>query len=330
MLPNVTFADLSEPGLTRRVWRGKLHYFDIDGGRVRDAAMIDRLAAIGLPPAYRQCWYAPDADAHILATGIDAAGRRQYRYHPDFTAYRDALKFGNCAAFGRALPLLRARVEHDLARRGLTLGRAIASIVTLLDSGQIRVGNARYARDNGSFGATTLRRRHAALERRQGGERLRLSFKAKSGKHCRIEASDRGLIRFVKAVQDLPGQQLFQYAADDGDYRPVTSGHVNDYIRDVMGEAFTAKDFRTWRASVLALEWLTSKPAEPGLKPLLAHVSAQLNNTPALARKAYIHPHLIEAARDHPASIAALKLPRKTRWLSRHERGLIALLEGAG
>jgi len=324
MPQSLIFVDDSLPGLSRRRsgTRGWA-YFDAQGTRITDRAEIDRLNRIGLPPAYIDAWFAPNANAHILATGIDARGRKQYRYNPDFTAQRDAHKFESCAVFGALLPLLRRRIEDDLTGRALSPERAIASVVQLLDSGRIRVGNEAYAKTNRSFGATTLRRRHAKLT----GGRLMLRFKAKSGKLCEIGMTDRRLIRFVRQMQDLPGQHLFQYLREDGAPSPVTSSDVNAYLRETMGGDFTAKHFRTWRASVLAFEWLSQDKGSP-LSALLAHVAGHLGNTPAIARKSYIHPALIDLARNGATDFRKdLRLPRKTRWLSRHERGLIAWLE---
>lgn len=321
----IRFADDSQPGITRKLVRGKWGYFDPDGTRIADREEIGRLNAIGLPPAYENAWFATDPDAHLLATGIDARGRKQYRYHTDFRAQRDALKFDHCAEFGRALPRIRAQVERDLRDRGLTARRAIASVVRLLDTGQIRVGNEVYAKTNKSFGATTLRKRHAEIKR----QALRLRWRAKSGKDRDITITDMSLIRFVRKVQDLPGQHLFRYLDEDGDACPVTSCDVNDYVRDMSGGDFTAKDFRTWRASALAFEWLAEKREQGGLKPMLAFVSEHLGNTPAIARKSYVHPALINVARDRGIAFReGLKLPRRTKWESRYERGLLAFLEG--
>lgn len=321
--PGLVHADCSAPGFTRRKLKHGFGYYDIQGKRIRDPEMVARLDAIALPPAYSDAWYAPQPNAHVLAAGLDAAGRRQYRYHPEFSAHRDSLKFASCLAFGEALPAIRARVEADLRQRKLTETRAVSSVIRLLDTGRIRVGNECYARRNGSFGATTLRRRHARIE----DDGLRLRFKAKSGKTCDMTVSDRGLLRFVKQVMDLPGQKLFQFRDEGGGYRAISSSHVNDYIRDVSGEDFTAKDFRTWRASVLAFAWLRKEHSpDASLKAMLGHVSQHLNNTPAMVRKAYVHPRLIDAARDGLEEIRNMLLPRRTRWLSRHGRGLAAYL----
>ena len=317
------FADDGAVGITRRIMRGHWAYFDAAGERITDTQEVERLNHIGLPPAYEHAWFAPDPAAHILATGIDARGRKQYRYHPDFRAERDASKFGGCIAFGQKLPLIRARVEKDLARRALSRERAIASIVRLLDSGRIRIGNEAYARANRSFGATTLRMRHARLDH----GRLLLRFRAKSGKLCEIRITDRSLIRFVRRMQDLPGQHLFQYVHPDGSVGAIGSSDVNSYIRETMGADFTAKHFRTWRASALAFEWLATHP-DGRLKPMLDFVASELGNTPSIARKSYIHPALIELAKDDPDRIGTeIRARRASRWLSGHERGLLAFLE---
>ncbi|HEX8058707.1 MAG TPA: DNA topoisomerase IB [Novosphingobium sp.] len=317
------FLDDSTPGISRRLLRGKWCYFTPEGSRITDAEEVTRLNRIALPPAYRDAWYAPRADAHLLAIGYDARGRKQYRYHPDYRQEREARKFELCAPFGRALPKLRARVADDLALRSLTRERAIASVVALLDTGAIRVGNEFYARENKSFGATTLRARHARIE----GRRLRLRFRGKSGKQQEIDCSDAALVRCVRKMQDLPGQRLFQYVDSDGSAVPVDSADVNLYLRETMGEEFTARNFRTWTASALAFGLLVENPNIP-LKAMLEAVSERLGNTPAIARKSYIHPAVTAAAKGE-APIAELpeRLPRQTQWLSRVERGLINFLE---
>lgn len=317
------YAHTDTPAITRRKLRGHWAYFAPDGERITDRDEIDRLNAIGLPPAYEDAWFAPDGDSHILAIGFDARGRKQYRYHPDFTARRGKRKFGSCAAFGRDLPKIRARVEKDLALRNLTAERAIASIVRLLDSGRIRIGNESYTKANGSFGATTLRQKHAKLD----GNALCLRFKAKSGKLCTLNVTDRSLVRFARQVQDLPGQNLFQYRGEDDEFHPVHSSDVNAYIHDTMGEDYTAKDFRTWRASVLAFEYLMQAGEGPRLKGMLEHVAEHLGNTPAIARKSYIHPALVELARTGKGRKLPARLPRATRWLTPGERGFLAFLE---
>ena len=321
------YCDDSLPGLTRRKAGKGWAYFNAAGARVTDRAEIDRLNRIALPPAYANAWFCPADNGHILATGIDAKGRKQYRYHPDFRAHKEGEKFDGTAQFGRLLPLVRKRVEDDLRSPKLTRERAVASVVRLLDTGGIRVGNEAYAKDNQSFGATTLRMRHAAVS----GNRLKLRFKAKSGKLCEMTVTDRSLARFVKRMQDLPGQHLFQYLDDDGTPQPVGSAEVNAYLRETMGEDFTAKNFRTWHASAIGLQTLAEAGAEAegalSVKALAEAVSERLGNTPAIARKSYIHPAVIALVDSQVKWRDKLKLPRATPWLSRYERALIALLE---
>jgi DNA topoisomerase-1 len=322
------FVDDHQPGITRRRKGKAWAYFDAAGARITDRDEIDRLNAIALPPAYTDAWFCPKPNGHLLATGIDARGRKQYRYHPEFRAQRDCLKFDGLARFGCLLPLVRKRVSDDVAKRGLTRERAIASVLRLLDGTAIRVGNEAYAKSNKSFGATTLRMRHAAVT----GQTLKLRFKAKSGKLMETRLTDRSLARFVRAMQDLPGQNLFQFLDENGEPCPVDSGDVNDYLKSTMGEDFTAKHFRTWTASVAGFELIAESPEHIGMKALLEHVSGQLGNTPAIARKSYIHPAVLALVADPKAQAtfrAALHLPRRTRWLSRHERGLLGYLNEA-
>lgn len=320
----IVYHDDEEPGITRKKMRHGWGYFDADGKRITDREEIERLNAIGLPPAYRNAWFCPDPNGHIQAVGWDEKGRKQYRYHAEFRAAREDEKYNLCAAFGRSLPKLRERVEADLKRRGHSKEKTIAAIVRLLDIAHLRIGNETYARSNKSFGVTTLRDRHAKIS----GSTLKLQYKAKSGKLRMLTITDGSLARFVKRCQDLPGQNLFQYVDDAGEARPITSSDVNAYIKEAMGEDFTAKHFRTWGASVIAFETLAQAKADISLKTLLAPVTERLGNTPAIARKSYVHPALIALIKDgQQAFRATLNLPRTTRWLSRAERGFIAFLE---
>ncbi|MBA4354446.1 MAG: DNA topoisomerase [Novosphingobium sp.] len=323
--PGLIFVDDSLPGVSRRRSGKGWTYRDAKGARITDRVEIARLNAIALPPAYEQAWFCPAANGHILATGIDAKGRKQYRYHPDFRSAREGEKFDRCAMFGRLLPLVRARVAEDLATPRLTRERCMAAVVRLLDSGGIRIGNEAYVQANKSFGATTLRMRHAQVK----GQTLRLRFRAKSGKEREMRLTDHGLVRFVRKMHDLPGQHLFQYLGDDGQPCPLGSADVNAWLRDAMGEDFTAKHFRTWRASVLAFAALAHAREPMPLKALLGEVSDHLGNTPAIARKSYIHPAVLALVERQEQWRAGLRLPRATRWLSREERGLIDLLDEA-
>jgi DNA topoisomerase-1 len=317
------FLDDSTPGISRRLFRGKWRYFTPGGKRIVHPEEIDRLNRIALPPAYRDAWYSPRGDSHLQAVGFDARGRKQYRYHPDYRQERESRKFELCGAFGRALPKLRERVSQDLAIRTLSRERAVASVIALLDTGAIRVGNECYVRDNKSYGATTLRNRHITID----GKILRLRFRGKSGKLQEIACSDTALVRCVRRMQDLPGQNLFQYVEPDGSAVPVDSADVNDYLHETMGEEFTARNFRTWAASALAFGLLAEDRDIP-LKALLEAVSGHLGNTPAIARKSYIHPAIIAAAKgEAPIAELPARLPRKTRWLSGVERGLLDFLD---
>jgi DNA topoisomerase I len=317
------------PGITRKRAGHGWAYFDPNGERITDRDEIDRLNSIALPPAYTDAWYCPFANGHMLATGIDARGRTQYRYHPDFRAQQEADKYERCADFCRALPKLRARVEKDLAGRKLARRTVVAAVVRLLDLGHIRVGNEAYAKSNKSFGATTLRNRHARVR----GPRLQLEYMGKSGKKQRLTIEDRRLARIVRQTQDLPGQHLFEYLDADGTPHPVTSEDVNDYIREATGGDFTAKHFRTWGASLLAFEHIldTAEGGKISLKPMLEAVAASLGNTPAISRKSYIHPALIALCREGDASeLCSLHMPRATRYLSGRERALVGFLDELG
>jgi len=319
----LTYVDDSKPGITRRRSGRYWQYFDANGKRVTDRDEIDRLNAVGLPPAYEKAWFCPSPNGHIQATGYDDKGRKQYRYHPGFREKQEAAKYDRCPEFGKVLPKLRRRVEADLRKRKLSRDTVIAAVVRLLDSGRIRVGNEAYAEANKSYGATTLRNRHAKV----AGRTVKMRFKAKSGIEREFRITDATLSRVVKQCQDLPGQNLFQYLDEDGKAHPVTSTDVNDYIRDATGEDFTAKHFRTWSASVIAFEQVCAAGEEGvGLKAMLEPVAEALGNTPAISRKSYVHPAIVEALKDAPRRRLALHCPRATKYLSGAERGLIAFL----
>ena len=325
-MAKIVYSDDSAPGITRKKVRNGWGYWDAKGDRIADREEIDRLNAIGLPPAYRDAWFNPKPNGHIQAVGWDDKGRKQYRYHVGFREQQEAAKYEKTAEFGRALPRLRKQVATDLAKRSLSRERAVAAVVRLLDQSHIRVGNEDYVKQNDSFGATTLRTRHGAVK----GDRLRLRFRAKSGKDCDTTITDRSLARFVKACQDLDEQHLFAWLDADGEAHPVTSSDVNDYIKAATGGDFTAKNFRTWGASLLAFEALAGAERDLTLKQLLEPVTAQLGNTPAIARKSYVHPDLIDLVKQDQAVFRkALRLPRATGELSREERALIAFLDRA-
>lgn len=322
-MTKLIYVDDDLPGITRKGAGRGWAYYDPEGKLLTDAAEKRRLNAVALPPAYTDAWFCPAPNGHILATGIDAKGRKQYRYHPEFRAAREGEKFDSCVTFGSLLPLVRKRVEADLRGHKLTRERAIASVVRLLDLGAVRVGNEGYAKANKSFGATTLRQRHAELT----GKVLRLRYKGKAGKLREVTLSDGSLARMVRKMQDLPGQHLFKYTDDEGDLHTVGSSDVNDYLRETMGQDFTAKNFRTWHASVKALSCLRDGEGAMPMKALLECVADHLGNTSAVTRKSYIHPAVFELLEDQESWRAQLRLPRATRWLTREERGLINLLQ---
>lgn len=289
------------PGI-RRARRGRgFSYTWPDGRAVRDAATIARINALAIPPAWTDVWISPHANGHVQATGRDARRRKQHRYHARWTAVRDAAKYERLAEFGKALPNLRRRLHRDLATRGLNHRKVVALVVLLLDRTLMRVGNDEYARQNQSFGATTLTDRHAIV----AGATVRFRFRGKSGKHHDVEITDRRLATLVKQCQDLPGSQLFQYVDDEGRVRDITSTDVNDYLKEHMGEAFTAKDFRTWAGTVLAAQALHDIESLPGQRKgdkmvlqAVETVARQLGNTRTVCRKCYIHPAVIDSYMD--------------------------------
>lgn len=324
MPAKIVYSDDSKPGITRRKLRGKWAYFLPNGDRITDREEIDRLNAIGLPPAYRDAWFNPRENGHIQAVGWDEKGRKQYRYHTGFREQQEAAKYEKCADFGRVLPKIRKQVEIDIARRKLDKDRAVAAVIRLLDIGHLRVGNEAYAAENGSYGATTLREEHGEVR----GDTLRLRFKGKSGKERDCRIVDKPLARTVKKMGDLPEEHLFSWVDDDGEAHPVSSSDVNEYIQRVAGSDYSAKDFRTWGASVTAFEALAAATTDLKLKAMLEPVVERLGNTPAIARKSYVHPSLIELTKKGQFAFrAALKLPRSAQYLSREERGLIAFLD---
>ncbi|MBX7492785.1 DNA topoisomerase IB [Qipengyuania sp. 1NDW9] len=322
-MTKLIYVDDQLPGITRKGAGKGWAYYCPKGELITDRAEKQRLNAIALPPAYTDAWFCPAPNGHILATGIDAKGRKQYRYHPDFRTARESEKFDNCLVFGNLLPLVRKRVEEDLSGRKLTRERAIASVVRLLDLGAVRVGNEGYAEKNKSFGATTLRRRHAEVT----GKTLRLRYKGKSGSMREVTLTDGSLASIVRKMQDLPGQNVFKYVDEDGDVQAVGSSDVNEYLEECMGERFTAKNFRTWHASVMGFECLRTGEGAMPMKAVLECVAGQLGNTPAVTRKSYIHPAVIELVERQEEWRDGLQLPRATRWLTREERGLIELLQ---
>jgi DNA topoisomerase-1 len=297
----LTYVSDDDPGL-RRALRGKgFAYLDAKGRTVRDPETRARIKRLAIPPAWTDVWICADPNGHIQATGRDARGRKQYRYHPDFIQARDATKYERILDFAHALPAIRRRISRDMARSGLPPEKVIATVVHLLDSTLIRVGNPDYARQNGSFGLTTLRDRHVSVERGA----LRFEFKGKSGKTWRLRLSDRRAARIVKSCQDLPGQHLFQFIDADGSRRAVGSADVNRWLRDVSGRDITAKDFRTWAGTVLAAMALCefeavggATTAKANVRDAIERVARRLGNTPTICRKCYVHPEILSSYLD--------------------------------
>jgi DNA topoisomerase IB len=327
----LVYVSDDEPGLRRRRAGRAFRYLHANGKPVRDRATLERIRALAIPPAYREVWICARANGHLQATGRDARGRKQYRYHARWKQVRDAEKFDRIVAFGAALARLRKRVRHDLAQAGLPRDKVLAVVVAILANSLVRVGNDEYARGNQSYGLTTLRNRHIEFLR---GGRARLRFRGKGGQEHDVVLDDKRLARLARRCQQLPGQQLFQYAGDDGTVQPIDSGLVNDYLREAMGEAFTAKDFRTWGGTLAALRLLAAEPA-PGQEgnssergvvavrnTVIAEVAKLLRNTPAVCRKSYIDPAVLDAWESGRLQRVTQGVRSPRQW----ERALLRLL----
>jgi DNA topoisomerase I len=289
------------PGIRRRRSGTGFSYAAPDGKTIRDREEIRRIRALAIPPAWTSVWICPHVDGHLQATGRDARGRKQYRYHPRWHEVRDETKYGRLFHFGSSLSRIRERVDADLSRPGLPREKVLATIVRLLETTLIRVGNEEYARANGSFGLTTMLEHHVKVE----GAKLNFRFSGKSGKSHAIQVIDRRLARLVKRIQDLPGQDLFQYLDEAGEPQPVSSADVNEYLRLIADQDFTAKDFRTWAGTVLAACYLATSGAfdeevasKAAVTRAVEGVAKQLGNTAAICRKCYIHPSILGAYQD--------------------------------
>jgi DNA topoisomerase-1 len=297
MPPSLRHADDTRPGYTRRREKDGFAYFDVSGKRIDDAHEIARINALAIPPAYEDVWICPDARGHLQATGRDARGRKQYRYHPRWRETRDANKYDRMAAFSRALPKIRRRVARDQKLPGMPCDKVVAVIVQLLDTTLIRVGSVEYARDNQSYGLTTLRKKHLKIEAGQ----LRFRFRGKSGIEHDVTVDNPRVKRIVRRCAELPGHDLFQYLDEDGTPRTVGSAAINDYLRRVSDADFTAKDYRTWAGSVYALAALrrlicgNAAEARQHIVATVKDVATLLRNTPPVCRRCYIHPAVISA-----------------------------------
>jgi DNA topoisomerase I len=288
----------NSPGYRRKENAEHFKYFDTRGESIHDEERLLRIKRLAIPPAWTDVWICPSPTGHIQASGRDARRRKQYRYHEHWRELRDENKFGRLADFAKALPKIRRRVAQDMRLAGLPRQKVLATVVRLLERTFIRIGNEEYARENKSFGLTTIKNRHVKVK----GDHLRFRFRGKSGRQHEVDITDRRIAKIVSKCHDLPGQDLFQYVTDDGKVRNVTSQDVNDYLREITDENFTAKDFRTWAGTVLAAialnaqgEFETKKQAKANLKTAVCAVAQLLGNTPAICRKCYVHPAIIEA-----------------------------------
>lgn len=321
-----------EPGIIRERKGKGFRYLTPAGKPLTDEDDLERIRALGIPPAWTDVWISPHANAHLQATGRDAKGRKQYRYHERWRERRNLVKFSRMIAFGEALPALRERLENDLKRPALPREKVLAAVVQLLDTTHIRIGNAEYARSNESFGLSTLRDKHVQIE----GTTMRFSFRGKSGKDHEVDLKDRRLARIVQMCRDVPGKALFQYIDEDGGHHPVTAGDVNTYLREITGQDFTAKDFRTWGGTLLAIRaFQACEPCETinqlkrSVSSVIKQVSEQLGNTPTVCRKYYVHPLVIEAYLDGTLTAALKKIEsqKRSNGTASDEKLVISVLE---
>lgn len=324
-----------KPGIRRKRAGKQFIYLDLDGHRIKDPDELERFASLAIPPAWTDVWISPVPLGHIQATGRDDRHRKQYRYHPLWHKVRDETKYGRMMTFGAALPRIRQRVASDLRLPGLPRQKVLATVVRLLERTQIRVGNEEYAQKNGSFGLTTMRDRHVAIDK----QTLHFGFRGKSGVYHEIDLADPRLARVVKKCRDLPGQDLFQYLDEDGKPQSIESADVNAYLREIAGEEFTAKDFRTWAGTVLAALALrefeafdSETQAKKNVVQAIERVAERLGNTPSVCRKCYVHPEIIDSYLDG-SMLATLKqraeqeMTRSLDELRPEEAAVLALLQ---
>jgi DNA topoisomerase-1 len=322
-------TDDTRPGFTRKKLKGAFVYFDVNGKRIADELEVARINALAIPPAYRDVWICPDRRGHIQATGRDARGRKQYRYHPQWREMRDVDKFGRMAAFSQALPKIRARVVRDLARSGMPREKVVAAVVHLLDTTLVRIGSVEYARDNQSYGLTTLRKKHVTIR----ASEVRFRFAGKSGIEHDVTIDNPRIKRIVRTCAELPGHDLFQYIGEDGARHTVGSADINDYLREASHADFTAKDYRTWAGSVIAMAVLCQQihenaaDARRHVVATVKNVATLLRNTPAVCRRCYIHPDVITAYTA--GELTGLPPRRSSRYMKAEESAFAALLARA-
>jgi DNA topoisomerase-1 len=329
------YVNDTKPGIRRERDGDKFRYLDAGGDAIGDEATLARIRSLAIPPAWTDVWICPQANGHLQATGRDARGRKQYRYHPKWRSVRDEVKYERMVNFGQALPGIRREVDRALALPGLPREKVLATIVYLLEATMMRIGNDEYARQNQSFGLTTLRNRHVRID----GSDVEFRFRGKSGVFHKVALHDRRLARIIARTRDLPGQDLFQYIDEDGETHTVGSSDVNDYLRAITGEDYTAKDFRTWSGTVLAALALqefekfdSEAQAKKNIVRAIESVSEKLGNTPSICRKCYVHPAVIEAYLDG-AVLQVLRerteeqLVEELHKLPPEEAAVLALLE---
>ena len=324
----------ARPGIGRRKSGKGFSYTRVDGSRLSEPDVLGRIKALAVPPAWTDVWICPFTDGHIQATGRDARGRKQYRYHARFREVRESTKFERVIAFADVLPSIREKVQEHMALRGLPREKVLATVVHLLETTLIRVGNDDYARENNSYGLTTLKNRHVAVE----GNEVRFRFTGKSGKQWSLRVKDRRIAKIIRACQELPGQELLQYVDEDGNRQDVTSTDVNDFLKEISGRDITAKDFRTWAGTVLtamALNELerfdSATQAKRNLRTAIEKVAARLGNTPTICRKCYVHPEVLNSYMDgnlvlQPKSKAESELGGAIGSLKPEEAAVLALL----
>ena len=320
-------------GIARKRAGSGFTYVDTEGRTVKDEATLGRIKSLVIPPAWSAVWISPTANGHIQAVGWDAKGRKQYRYHPDYRAARDLVKFDRMLAFGKALPRIRRAINRDLKRRGMPKRKVLAAVVKLLETTYIRIGNEEYAEENGSFGLTTMRNKHVEV---LGGV-LKFSFRGKSGQNHEIKLEDKRLAKIVRRCKDIPGRALFEYIDEEGSAHGLESGDVNEYLGEISGGEFTAKDFRTWGGTCLAANYLLcqleqmddTKPTVRHIKKALVdvvkNVACKLGNKPATCKKYYIHPTLLESFAGGSLTSVAARF-KDSRSAYQYEQMVLALL----
>jgi DNA topoisomerase-1 len=319
----------ASPGFTRRRFRNGFAFLDQSGKRLRASAVVERIRSLVIPPAWTEVWICPVAHGHLQATGRDARGRKQYIYHPDFRESREADKYHHMLKFAEVLPAIRAQIRRDIRRSGLPREKVIATVIRLLETTLIRIGNAEYAKTNRSYGITTLRNPHVKLQ----GSEIRFNFKGKSGKAWKVSLQDRRIAKIIRACQELPGQHLFQYEDEAGALLTITSTDVNRYLQELTGEEITAKDFRTWAGTVMAASILRDVDVaaegnrQKHIRETIKLVAERLGNTPTICRKCYIHPVVLDLFSKDDLRLRVMQKTSAPGSLEPMERAVLAVLK---